>query len=128
MSHRFASLLLCVAGLSPIGPPQVAAEQAPTTAAESARTTPPPSTPLRVRGTIDEYDLETGVLSLSTANGVVRFPVAPSARIRRGSEKLAPSALKTLSGYRAAVRYSELSGKRTVESVNVFEQVERIVR
>jgi hypothetical protein len=86
------------------------------------------ATTLRVRGTIDEYDLNTRILSLSTQTGPERFPVAPTARIRRGSKRVEASDLKGFAGYRAAVRYAESAGIRTVVAVNVLEKAERIPR
>jgi hypothetical protein len=100
------------------------------TANDVAPAAPAPASPttLRVRGTISRYDAVGGILSLSTPTGVVRFAVASAARLRRGGHDLALQQLGTLTGYRAAVRYSETGGHRTVESVHVFEQAERIAR
>ena len=77
-------------------------------------------TMLRVPGTIDTYDASTRTLSLSTANGKVQFALPSDARIRRGGQTIDASQLANLSGYRAAVRYSESGGNRTVASVHVF--------
>ncbi len=52
-------------------------------------------------GTIDKYDASTGILSLSTSNGTVQVPLAPTARIRQGWHKIDPSELEKLVGYRA---------------------------
>jgi hypothetical protein len=81
---------------------------------------PPAPTTLRVPGTIDKYEASTRTLSLSTANGKVQFPVPSDARIRRSGQTIDASELAKLSGYRAAVRYSESAGSKTVESVHVF--------
>lgn len=77
-------------------------------------------TTLRVPGTIDKYDTSTRTLFLSTSNGKVQFPVPAAARIRRSGQTIDASQLAKLSGYRAAVRYSESGGNKTVESVHVF--------
>jgi hypothetical protein len=81
---------------------------------------PPASTTLRVPGTIEKYEASSRVLSLSTANGKVRFPVPSAARIRRDGQTIEASELAKLSGYRVAVRYSESAGSKIVESVHVF--------
>jgi hypothetical protein len=80
----------------------------------------PGATTLRMRGTIDQYDVSTRILSLSTANGTMRLLLASTARIRQGWHKLDAVELRKLVGYRAAVGYSESGGNRTVESVHVF--------
>ncbi len=92
---------------------------------DATQSTPPASTTLRMRGTIDKYDASTRMLSLSTSNGTVRFTLASVARIRRGGQTVEASELAKLSGYRAAVRYSESGGNKTVESVHVFGRNER---
>jgi hypothetical protein len=81
--------------------------------------TPPSSTTLRVRGTIEKYEAATRILSVSTTNGTERFPLALGARIRQGWHAIDASLLEKLSGYRVDVRYSESGGKKTVESVHV---------
>lgn len=77
------------------------------------------STTLRMRGTIEKYEVATRILSVSTANGTVRFTLALTARIRQGWHAIDASLLETLTGYRVDVRYSESGGKKTVESVHV---------
>jgi len=86
---------------------------------------PSDSTTLLMRGTIEKYDPSTQTLSISTSNATVLFPLASTARIRQGWHKIAASDLEKLSGYRAAVRYLESRGKKTVESIHVFGQSER---
>lgn len=83
------------------------------------------STTLRVNGTIDTFDASTGILTLSTSNGTVRFTVALATRIRQGWHRVEPLELQKLAGYRATVRYSESGGDKTVESVHVFGKSER---
>jgi hypothetical protein len=97
----------------------------------TAQAAPPASTPsttLRLRGTIDKYDPSTRVLSLSTSNGIVQFPLASTARIRQRRDRIDATALEKLAGYRAAIRYSEAGGRKTVESVQVFGKNERTER
>jgi hypothetical protein len=95
---------------------------------DAAQSTAPGSTTLRMRGTIDQYDASTRILSLSTTNGTVRLPLAAMARIRQGWHKLDPLELRKLIGYRAAIGYSESGGNKMVESVHVFGKNERISR
>lgn len=117
-------LLLSVAVVSGVGaftpaPPE-ARQINGAVSTDAARSTQPASTTLSQRGTIDKYDASTGMLSLSTANGPVQFPIASTVRIRQGWHRLDALALEKLSGYRATVRYSELGGNRALESVHVF--------
>jgi hypothetical protein len=79
-------------------------------------------------GTIDKYDPSTRVLSLSTSNGKVQFPLAAATRILREGQRIEMSELAKLSGHRVAVRYSESGGRKTVESVHVFGNDEVIAR
>ena len=79
------------------------------------------ATALRMRGTIDKYDAATRVLSLKTADGTLQLSVAAAVRIRQDRHDIEPAALQRLSGYRAAVRYSESGGTKTAESIHVFD-------
>lgn len=134
MRRPISVLLLCATVLPPTG---VAAQAHPDSARAGARAsaateTAPgavvPQTTLRMRGTISAYDAATGVLSIATGSGPVQFPLAPTVRIERAGHKVNPLELKQLSGYHAAVRYSESGGHKTVESVNVYEKSGRIER
>lgn len=87
---------------------------------EAVPSTAPTSTTLRMHGTLDKYEASTRILSLSTPTGTLRFPLAPTARIRQNSQEIDESELQKFAGYRAAVRYSESDGNKTVESVHVF--------
>ena len=78
-----------------------------------------------MHGTIEAYDASTQTLSLATAGGTVRFALALTVRIRQGGQRLDAPALQALIGYRAAVRYSESDGRKTVVSVHVFGHGER---
>jgi hypothetical protein len=89
---------------------------------DQSREAPDPSTSLRMRGTIERFEASNRVLSLSTGGGTVRFPVAPGARVRQGRRKIDTQALEGLTGYRAAVRYSESAGTKTAESIHVFNK------
>lgn len=127
MTRHLSALLLCAAVLSDGGlmaRAQPVSPQANGRAPAATGGTPatPPATTLRMRGTIAAYDAARGTLSLSTTTGPVQFPLASTVRIRRAGHSVAATELKTLSGYHAAVRYSESGGHKTVESVNVFEK------
>ena len=119
MRKRLSVLLLSAAVVSGRGAVVQAA---------AVQSTPLGSTTLTMRGTIEKYEASTRILSLSTSSGAVRFPLASTARIRQGWHKIDASDLEKLSGYRAAVRYSESGGKKTVESVHVFGKSERMAQ
>ena len=80
----------------------------------------PASTTLRVRGTIDKYDASSRTLSLSTAGGTLRLPLAPTTRISQEGHKIEALALEKMAGDRATVRYTDSDCGRIVESVRVF--------
>jgi hypothetical protein len=82
----------------------------------------PPSTTLRLRGTIDKYDASTRTLSLSTSRGTVQIPLASTTRISQGGRKVDALALQKLAGDYAIVRYTESDGNKVVESIHVFEK------
>jgi hypothetical protein len=101
--------------------------------ADVAQFAPQSSTTLRMGGTIDKYDASTRMLSLSTSTGTVQVPVASTARIGRGPmgqgpQRIDASELQKLAGYRALIRYSESHGKKTAESIRVFDKNERVDR
>jgi hypothetical protein len=129
MRKRMSVLVLSATVVSDIGmfakaPPEIGHIDG-GWAIDAAQSTPPAPTTVSRSGTIDKYDASTRVLSLSTSNGLVQFTLAPVARIRRGRQAIEASELAKLSGYRAAVRYSEDGGKKNVESVHVFGKSER---
>ena len=127
MNRRVLVLLVSAAVVSSIGlfAQDPAAIGQSDSGALTAQSTPPASTTVSVRGTIDQYDPSSRMLSLSTANGTVQVPVASAARIRQGWHAVDPLALQRLAGYQATVRYRESGGSKTVESVHVFGKNER---
>jgi hypothetical protein len=98
------------------------------TSTDASKSAPHASTTLSMRGTIEKYEPSGRVLSLTTANGTVRFPLTSTAHIRHGLQTIDASALEKLSRYRAVVRYSDSGGHKTVESVHVFAKSERMER
>jgi hypothetical protein len=87
-----------------------------------AQVPPSTSTTLSVRGTIDNYDASSRTLSLSTSSGTVKFPVSSATRLSQAGHKIEAAELQKLAGDRATVRYTDSGGKKTVESVHVFEK------
>jgi hypothetical protein len=85
-----------------------------------APSAPAAGTTVRITGTIEKYDASTRTLTLSTLKGAVRFVLAPVTRIRRDGKTAGVSDLDKLVGLRAAIRYSELAGNKTADSVHVF--------
>jgi hypothetical protein len=123
MTKRFAALIL-VAGAMFSAEAQT---QGPPAKGETNRTTqapspPPSSTTVMMRGTIEKYDVSTRILSLSSPTGTVEFPVPLTVRVRKGWHRLDAAALEKLLGLRAAVRYSQSAGEKTLESVHVFDK------
>ncbi len=77
-----------------------------------------------VVGTILKYDRASHTLSLSTASGNQRFVLTDTTPIRLGSKVMKAQDLAAHKGAKAKVRYTEDSGKRTVESVMVAAAAE----
>jgi hypothetical protein len=131
MKKRVAVLVASAALVSIIGAAQAVSQRTGSIdgpIAAAIQSTPSASTILRMPGTIDKYEASTGVLSLETANGKVQFPLATATRIRRDGRRIDAADLAKLSGRRAAVRYSESDGHKTVESVHVFTRDEALGR
>jgi hypothetical protein len=132
MRNQLSALLLSAAMASGVhvftqSRPQAGNRDA-TVSSDEAQAAASSTTTLRVSGTIAQYDTGTRTLSVTTTNGTVQFPVVASVRITRSGQRIDASELKKLTGYHAAVRYSEAHGARTVESVTVFEKSERTPR
>jgi hypothetical protein len=123
MIKRFAVVILSVAAMSSAGAlAQNPPPSGPPAASVSAPPSQPSSTTLMMRGTIEKYDASTRILSLSSSNGTVRFPVPSTVRIRKGWHRLDAASLEKLTGFRAAVRYSQSGGEKVLESVHVFDK------
>ena len=83
------------------------------------------TTTLRADGVIEQYDAATHTLSLATSTDITRFTLGPTVRVRRGRRSIDVSQLAELIGYRASVRYLDVEGARTVESIHVSERQSR---
>ena len=137
MRKRFSVVLLAAfvgsgSGLLAQGPPGMKLIE-PNLLTDAEQSASLGATTLRVGGTIDKYDASTRVLSLMTSTGTVQFPLASTARIGTGPigrspQRIDASELQKLSGFRAVIRYSEAHGKKTVESIRVFEKDGRVER
>jgi hypothetical protein len=129
MNKRFSIVLMCAAIVSgvesfaqaPNGPGPIAST-------DGEQSGHPLSTTLRMDGTIGKYDVSAALLSVSTSNGMVQLALSSGARIRQGWRRIDAQALEKLTGYRAAIRYSEADGIKTVESIHVFGKHERSER
>ena len=120
MSRLFA--LLLVAGLGGSSPPATPFETAQTdspSAHSQATSQDSPSTTLRMRGTVEKYDPSTRVLSLSTADGPMRFEIATVTRIHQGWRTIQARELERLTGFEATVRFSNVVGGVQVQSVRI---------
>lgn len=122
MSKRFAAVILfaaavCSAGAQTQDPPKKSGSEI-----AQAPSPQPSSTTLLMRGTIEKYDASHRILSLSSSNGTVQFPVPLTVRIRKGWHRLDAPALEKMLGLRAAVRYSQSGGEKILESVHVFDK------
>lgn len=80
------------------------------------------TTTLRATGVIEQYDAATHTLSLANSTDITRFTLGPSVRVRRGRRSIDMSELAELIGYRASVRYLDVDGTRTVESIHVSDR------
>ena len=86
------------------------------------------ATTLRADGVIEQYDAATHTLSLATSTDITRFTLGPSVRVRMGRRSIDVSQLAELIGHRASVRYLDVGGARTVESIHVSDGPSRAGR
>jgi hypothetical protein len=128
MKKRLPVLLMCGAIVSGAGLFAQAPNGERHIASTDGEQTGPAATTLRMDGTIGKYDVPAAVLSVSTPNGMVRLSLSSGARIRQGWHRIDAQELEKLTGYRAAIRYSEADGIKTVESIHVFGKRERSER
>jgi hypothetical protein len=123
MTKRFAVLILSAVAMS--GVRTLALASSATAATHDTAPAPPSqpsSTTLMLRGTIEKYDASTRILSLSASSGIVQFPVPTTVRIHKGWHRLDAAVLEKMSGFRAAVRYSQSGGEKILESIHVFDK------
>jgi hypothetical protein len=129
MNKRLSIVLMCAAIVSGVGSfAQAPHGPGPIASTDGEQPGPPPSTTLRMDGTIGKYNVSAALLSVSTSNGMVQLALSSGARIRQGWRRIDAQALEKLTGYRAAIRYSEADGIKTVESIHVFGKHERSER
>jgi hypothetical protein len=129
MKKRLSVVLMCAAIVSGVGLfAQAPNGPGPIASTDGEQSGPPAATTLRMDGTIGKYDVLAARLSVSTSNGTVQLALSSGARIRQGWHRIEMQELEKLTGYRAAIRYSEADGIKTVESIHVFGKRERSER
>lgn len=113
--HTFVAALTAITLAGPAVAAQTTPEKAVgvTVNAEKANTT------LMTAGKIVRFDPISHQLVVSTRTGDQEFTLGSMARIREGGKMIADDQLPGLVNHLVKLRYTETSGMRTVQSVNV---------
>ena len=72
-----------------------------------------------ITGTLEKYDASANSIVVKTAKGDETVSLASATSIRMGATRMTPSDLSGHTGQRVKVRYSEVNGKQTVQTVQI---------
>ena len=72
-----------------------------------------------VVGTLDKYDSGANSIVVNTGKGTETLSLSSTSAVRMGAKTMAAADLSSHTGDRVKVRYSELNGQRTVQSVQI---------
>jgi len=106
-----------VAGSTYAAPAQ--ATKAATKPAAPKTTTAPKPKAHSVVGTLDKYDSGANSIVVNTGKGTETLSLSSTSAVRMGAKTMAAADLSSHTGDRVKVRYSELNGQRTVQSVQI---------
>ena len=91
-----------------------------TTKPVAAKTTNAPKPKVHsVVGTLDKYDSGANTIVVKTGKGTETLSLSSTSAVRMGAKTMSASDLSSHTGDRVKVRYSELSGQSTVQSVQI---------
>ena len=116
-----AAAAVLVAGSAYSAPAQAtqSAKKATTKQAAAKATAAPKPKAHSVVGTLDKYDSGANTIVVNTGKGTETLSLSSSSAVRMGAKTMSASDLSSHTGDRVKVRYSEASGQRTVQSVQI---------
>jgi hypothetical protein len=116
-----AAAAVLVAGSTYAAPAQAAqsTKTATTKQAAAKATTAPKPKAHSVVGTLDKYDSGANSIVVNTGKGTETLSLSSTSAVRMGAKTMAAADLSSHTGDRVKVRYSELNGQRTVQSVQI---------
>jgi len=116
-----AAAAVLVAGSSYAAPALAAqsAKTATTKQAAAKTTTAPKPKAHSVVGTLDKYDSGANSIVVNTGKGTETLSLSSTSAVRMGAKTMSAADLSSHTGDRVKVRYSELNGQRTVQSVQI---------
>ena len=116
-----AAAAVLMAGSTYAAPAQAtqSAKTATTKAAAAKTTTAPKPKAHSVVGTLDKYDSGANSIVVNTGKGTETLSLSSTSAVRMGAKSMAAADLSSHTGDRVKVRYSELNGQRTVQSVQI---------
>ena len=95
------------------------ATKATTKTAAAKTTTAPKPKAHSVVGTLVKYDSGANSIVVNTGKGTETLSLSSTSAVRMGAKSMAAADLSSHTGDRVKVRYSELNGQRTVQSVQI---------
>ena len=116
-----AAAAVLVAGSAYSAPAQAtqSAKKATTKQAAAKTTAAPKPKAHSVVGTLDKYDSGANSIVVNTGKGTETLSLSSTSAVRMGAKTMAAADLSSHTGDRVKVRYSELNGQRTVQSVQI---------
>lgn len=112
-----AAAAVLMAGSTYAAPAQ--ATKAATKPVAAKTTTAPKPKAHSVVGTLDKYDSGANSIVVNTGKGTETLSLSSTSAVRMGAKTMAAADLSSHTGDRVKVRYSELNGQRTVQSVQI---------
>jgi hypothetical protein len=116
-TSALAVAAVLLAGSTYAAPAQAAKATTKTAAAKT--TTAPKPKAHSVVGTLDKYDSGANSIVVNTGKGTETLSLSSTSAVRMGAKTMAAADLSSHTGDRVKVRYSELNGQRTVQSVQI---------
>jgi hypothetical protein len=116
-TSALAVAAVLLAGSTYAAPAQAAKATTKTAAAKT--TTAPKPKAHSVVGTLDKYDSGANSIVVNTSKGTETLSLSSTSAVRMGAKTMAAADLSSHTGDRVKVRYSELNGQRTVQSVQI---------
>ena len=116
-TSALAVAAVLLAGSTYAAPAQ--ATKATTKTAAAKTTTGPKPKAHSVVGTLDKYDSGANSIVVNTGKGTETLSLSSTSAVRMGAKTMSATDLSSHTGDRVKVRYSELNGQRTVQSVQI---------
>ncbi len=112
-----AATALLVAASTYAAPAQATKATTKSTATKTIATPKPKAH--SVVGTLDKYDSGANTIVVNTGKGSETLSLSSTSAVRMGAKTMSAADLSSHTGDRVKVRYSELNGQRTAQSIQI---------